>query len=241
MAQCGNCGTPLQGAYCPSCGQKDVDLERPLRDLLGEVINETFDLDGRAFRTIKILFLAPGRLTSEFLAGRRRSYTPPLRLYLVISVSFFILVAWLASRGVLLDEGQDLAEDAPVQARFMSEELPRLMFVLLPVFAFLLKLAWWRRLYFDHVICSVHLHSAAYVVLGLMLPMEQAASGHWLPLAAQIVLLTYFVAYIVVSLRHVYRASWLGAGLKTAAVLLGYLVVVSGVIEASSNFLILTD
>jgi hypothetical protein len=90
MAQCRNCDALLEGPYCQRCGQKDVDLERPVRELVAEVAKETFEVDGRAARTLKVLFRHPGVLTREFLAGRRRSYTPPFRLYLVISVVSFL-------------------------------------------------------------------------------------------------------------------------------------------------------
>ena len=89
MTRCRNCDAPLTHSYCAECGQKDLNLERPVWHLLGEVLRETFELDGRTARTIKTLFANPGVLTSEFLAGRRRHFTPPLRLYLVISIGFF--------------------------------------------------------------------------------------------------------------------------------------------------------
>ena len=241
MAPCRNCQTPLEGAFCPTCGQKDVDLERPLGALVGEVLRETLDVDGRARRTFRTLFRHPGALTSEYLLGRRRSYTPPLRLYLVISVSFFVLVAWLAGQGMLLDPGQTREADAASQAQFMSDELPRMMFVLLPIFAILIKVVFPRRLYFDHIIFSLHLHSAAYLVLALMLPLEQVAGKHWVPLVVQLALLAYFLGYFVISVHVVYSASWLMASLKSLAVLFGYMVLVSLVIESTSSFLILAD
>ena len=92
MTACKNCDASYEGAYCPLCGQRSIDLERPIRMLVGELIKETFDVDGRAFRTIRTLFLRPGVLTREYLAGRRRYYTSPLRLYLVISVVCFLFV-----------------------------------------------------------------------------------------------------------------------------------------------------
>lgn len=241
MSQCRNCQTPFDGTYCPDCGQKDIDLERSLGKLLGEVLKEALDVDGRAYRTFRTLVTQPGALTREYLAGRRHSYTPPLRLYLVISVSFFVLVAWLAGQGVLLDPGQTLERDAVSQARFMAEELPRLMFVLLPAFALLMKTVFPRRLYFDHVIFSVHLHSAAYLLLALMLPLEKVAGNHWVPLLGQIVLLCLFLVYFVLSIRRVYEANWIVASLKSVLVLFGYMVLVSGVIEASSSMQILGD
>ncbi len=154
MPNCKNCQTRLDNAYCPSCGQRDIDLERPIWTLIGNVVKETFEVDRRAALTVRTLFRHPGMLTSEFLDGRRRTYTPPLRLYLVISISFFILVAWFARSGLLLEPGQDPGFDAAVQARFLSDDLPRLMFVLLPMFALLLKVVYFRRMYFDHLIFS---------------------------------------------------------------------------------------
>jgi uncharacterized membrane protein HdeD (DUF308 family) len=42
-------------------------------------------------------------------------------------------------------------------------------------------------------------------------------------------------------LRRVYSASWIVASAKSLAILFGYLVVISGVIEATSNIKILAD
>lgn len=241
MTRCKNCGSRLTGPFCSECGQKNVDLERPLRTLVREIVEETFDLDGRAWRTVKALFRHPGLLTREFLAGKRRIYTSPLRLYLFISVAFFILMAWVASQGVLLEQGQASEADAAGQARFMSDDLPRLMFVLLPVFALLLKILFFRRLYFDHLIFSLHLHSAAYVVLALMIPIENAAVTYWPAFAVQVVLLSYLAIYVTVSLRRVYTTTWIAAAVRTVAILFGYMVIVSGLIEATSSFQIISD
>ena len=241
MDLCKNCDATLDGQYCPACGQRDVDLERPFLELASEIIKETFDVDGRAWRTLKTLFAQPGRLTSEFLAGKRRTYTPPLRLYIFISVSFFIVMAWVASRGLLLDPAQTLEADAARQASFMSDELPRLMFLLMPVYALILKAFFRKRLYFDHLIFSVHLHSAAYVILGVMLPFEGIASKNVPAMVLQISLLVYFMVYLVISLRRVYSTTWIGAAARSLAILFAYMIVVSGLIEATSSFLIISD
>ena len=180
-------------------------------------------------------------LTDEFLAGRRRTYTSPLRLYLVISISFFVLVAWLAGSGILLEPGQDPGFDAAIQARFLSDDLPRLMFALLPMFALLLKIVYSKRLYFDHLIFSIHLHSAAYVILPVMLLLEDLANRHLVLLVLQAVLLAYFIAYFVFAVRRVYQSDWFGVSYKSAIVLLAYMIIVSVVIENTSTFRIIAD
>ena len=241
MPQCKNCQSSLEGAYCKSCGQRDVDLERPILSLVGDLLKETFELDGRSAVTVRTLFLHPGKLTYEFLAGRRRSYTSPLRLYLAISILFFLLAAWGARSGFLLEPGQDPRFDAAIQAGFLTDDLPRLMFVLLPVFALLLKIVYAHRLYFDHLIFSLHLHCAAYVILALMMPLEVLASQHAVPLIMQLALLGYLLVYFVMALQRVYSSSWLAVALKSSSVLFVYGILLSVAIENTSNFLIISD
>lgn len=241
MSECQNCQTPLSGAYCGNCGQRDIDLERPIWGLVADVVRETFEVDGRTWLTLKTLFRHPGRLTSDFLAGRRRAYTSPLRLYLVVSISFFVIVAWVAQAGLLLEPGQDERFDAAVQAQFLSDDLPRLMFVLLPVFALLMKAVYARHLYFNHLIFSIHLHTIGYVVLALMLPIENAAGQYLGLVIAQVVLLVYFLAYFVIAAQRVYGSGWAAAILKSGAVLFAYMIVVSIAIENTSTFLIIGD
>jgi hypothetical protein len=241
MSHCQNCQRRLDGPYCATCGQRDIDLERPVWSLIRDIVKETFELDGRAAVTLKTLFRHPGMLTSEFLAGRRQTFTPPLRLYLVISISFFVLFAWFAQSGALLDPGQDPRFDAAVQARFLSEDLPRLMFIMLPVFALLLKIVYLRRLYFDHMIFSLHLHSAAYVILAVILSLENLSDRHTTFLISQFALFVCFLAYFLVAVRRVYQSGWLTSALKSAIVLFGYMLVVSVVIENTSNFRIIAD
>ena len=235
MTRCKNCDTEVERNFCPECGQRSVDLERPVLELASELLRELLDIDGRVARTLRALLTQPGVLTSAFLAGQRRRYTSPVRLYLVISLLFFVLAAWLAGRGVLLEEGQTLETDAAEQARLISNYLPRLMFVLLPVFALLLKAAFRRRLYFDHLVHSLHLHSVGYLALALLLPLEARADESLLALAVQLLVTTYLVASFIVSVRRVYAVSWLAAGIKAVGITMAYVVLVSGTMELTGQ------
>lgn len=97
---CLNCGTPLQGPFCHYCGQPDRNLLRFFPALVRELFEDFVDLDSRFMRTLRPLLFHPGRLTRDYLAGRRFRYTPPLRLYLFSSMAFFILAATLAGNAI---------------------------------------------------------------------------------------------------------------------------------------------
>jgi hypothetical protein len=90
--QCDNCGAPVSGKYCSRCGQR---LEHQIHSVLHFTREATEDLthaDSRLWSTILALLFKPGFLTREFLSGRRVRYLPPLRLYLVLSVLFFLIL-----------------------------------------------------------------------------------------------------------------------------------------------------
>lgn len=64
-----------------------------MRDFVHELVAEHFGLDSKVARTLVALVRWPGRLTKEFIQGRRVRYVPPLRLYLSLSVLYFLLAA----------------------------------------------------------------------------------------------------------------------------------------------------
>lgn len=86
---CENCGAPLEGPYCHACGQLAEDFERSIGTLLKELFENLFHSDGRLFQTLPRLILNPAALTRDYLAGRRASQMPPLRLFLVVVLVFF--------------------------------------------------------------------------------------------------------------------------------------------------------
>src|SRR5262245_28998138 len=90
---CANCGAAVPGKFCGRCGQR---LEHEMHSVVHFVREATEDLthaDSRLWSTLRALLFRPGFLTREFIAGRRVRYLPPLRLYLVLSVLFFLIAA----------------------------------------------------------------------------------------------------------------------------------------------------
>ena len=90
---CPNCEAPLSGPYCWSCGQRQLDLERPIRALMAEALEAFLSLDARLLRTLWPLLRRPGFLTMEFLAGRRARYVHPFKLYFALSVLLFLALS----------------------------------------------------------------------------------------------------------------------------------------------------
>jgi len=111
-ANCLNCGTELQGPFCHYCGQPDKNLLRFFPVLLRELMEDFLDFDSRFMRTMKPLLFKPGKLTRDYLDGRRFRYTPPLRLYIFSSIACFFLAALVTTDAIKINadgaEGEDI-------------------------------------------------------------------------------------------------------------------------------------
>jgi hypothetical protein len=87
-----NCGTSVSRQnFCANCGQKSDTHLLSFRELLHELADGLFDLDSRIWRSLLPLAFQPGKLTSEYLAGKRMRFLPPFRLYLILSLLFFFI------------------------------------------------------------------------------------------------------------------------------------------------------
>jgi hypothetical protein len=96
---CANCGAPLAGPFCARCGQSAEAIRRPAWELIEHALETLFDFDARGFRSMRLLLTYPGRLTSLYLAGKRAPFVPPVRLYILTSVCFFIAI-WVTGTAI---------------------------------------------------------------------------------------------------------------------------------------------
>jgi Protein of unknown function (DUF3667) len=100
---CLNCGQTLgtpRPRFCPACGQETNIRPPRVGEFLQQFGGAYFATEGALWRTLKLLLLKPGELTRQYLAGRRKHYVLPLRLYLSVSVLVLLVMRLLASQGM---------------------------------------------------------------------------------------------------------------------------------------------
>ncbi len=95
---CPNCGTHLghNANFCPNCGQENHEVKLPLSHIGYEFVESITHFDNKLWNTLKAIFTRPGKMTAEFLEGKRARYVPPARLYVFVSVIFFFLIGKFA-------------------------------------------------------------------------------------------------------------------------------------------------
>jgi hypothetical protein len=179
---CPECAAPLVGQYCHRCGEKLPDAhDLTLKHFLHHGLHELTHFDSKIFRTVQALLFRPGLLTVEYLAGRRKRYVLPLRLFLVL----FALNLFLYTRpGAALYDVHTIMSASP-QTKVLDSKLERYaakkhitkealfdqinehwqhnvsLFQLGDVFFFAVWLAVlnWRRYFVEHLIFALHMFS----------------------------------------------------------------------------------
>jgi len=139
--------------------------------------------------------------------------------------------AWyktLRAYGHRILQGFEKAMEDPVRLNGpLNVWLPRIMLVLVPVFALLLALMhWWPRVYYvEHLIFALHIHTVMFFCAHDRCAWSVALFGDtgFLGLAVWPILLVYFW----MAMKRVYARGWLLTSLKVIAVLLVYSVILT--------------
>lgn len=124
VERCMNCDAVLTGQYCGDCGQRGQSRLISLFELVRDAFGDLFEFDSRIWRTLIPLAIRPGRLTLDYLNGRRARYMPPFRMYLVLSLAFFVIAFFDPQRslGILFaDDSGEAAETVPADVEDTSE------------------------------------------------------------------------------------------------------------------------
>lgn len=93
VSNCLNCKAELSGEYCSECGQSIHGPRRLFWTVMHEALENIFQLDSRAIRTLWQTAFLPGRVTRQYLDGKRMSFVNPVRFYIVTSIVFFVILS----------------------------------------------------------------------------------------------------------------------------------------------------
>ncbi|WP_373075063.1 DUF3667 domain-containing protein, partial [Zeaxanthinibacter enoshimensis] len=117
--ECLNCGHPLDisDRYCPQCSQANNNKKRTLADFIEEFLSTLVAYDSRLLTTLSAMLFHPGRMTIEYLKGKRMTYTNPFRFLLSLSIIYFLLLS-------LTNDFRSFDNDAAKSAKEVLEEAP---------------------------------------------------------------------------------------------------------------------
>lgn len=272
---CLNCGAEVKETYCPNCGQPNYEPRESFRHIMTHFLTDYLHLDEKFFSSLKILLFNPGKLTNEYNAGRRMKYVHPFRLYIFITIVFFIIQGidrkdnklkvkkqvsengdttvmvspsseldtskageveynWASVEDTTIEQYQARQDSLPEDQKdnffqkyfnkktIIAEQqhfdlgekimenfqhnIPKMMFLILPVFALILYLFFRRRnlYYVEHFYHSVYLHCFFYLYRLIFLIPVKLLPENWKE-GINLVMLIGLAVYFYKSLIRVYN------------------------------------
>ena len=226
---CKNCETKLLEDYqfCPKCGQESKEKVVTFKEFILDFLGDYFTFDSLIIRSFSPLLFNPGFLTNEFLIGRRVRYIPPLRMFIFISIIFFLVLGPVDNTMAL-----ERSDEEEFLDTFFSVWFPRLFFLLLPLFALFLFLLFRKpgRFYLTHFIFSIHYHAFAFVLLTVMVILIDYIfpSSVFLSQWSFMILIVILQFYLLIALRKVYEQKWFAVFMKL--LLLNFMYIISSMI-----------
>jgi hypothetical protein len=130
---------------------------------------------------------------------------------------------WLLRNDLRLKEEHGGRSSLRIETN-VQHTIPKLMFLLLPLFALYVKLFYWRKkfVYSQYAIFSVHFHSFYFLVMLVPMLSDRIFDSTWTALALPGLVLLWAFVYLVASLRNIFGQSrWLSF-LKAAAITVMY-------------------
>ena len=232
-SSCLNCGAPVRGNFCSNCGQRVQPTKVPLRVFAEDAVQNFLNIDNRLISTIKDLFVSPGKVTKRYIAGERVKFVSPMRLYIWVSVIYFIIVSLIDTHRFFL-----INVDMEGHEKEFGKYLQSSMFLLIPVFGLIVWLVQkkLKRFYVEHLIFAIHLHVVWYA-----LSIVYALADYGLSIYPDFFLGPKFfkafqylsqagtLVYLILYIKNVYGQGWLKSIFKAWLVLMLYAIVLLAV------------
>ncbi len=113
--------------------------------------------------------------------------------------------------------------DRDTVSKYVLKNMSFVMFLLVPLFALLLKLFYYksRLKYVGHLIHSIHIHSFSFFLLSVWMGFSLLNISPEIANTLQIIVIIWMFIHFIKSIKVVYKRSWIGVLAKT--LLLGFM------------------
>lgn len=82
----------MSAKFCPNCSQANSTKKLSLKDFFDEFFASFISYDPKLLKTLSALLLKPGKITRDYINGKRVSYTNPFRFLLSLAIVYFLII-----------------------------------------------------------------------------------------------------------------------------------------------------
>ena len=227
---CKNCELEISGLFCSNCGQKVKEADdRSVLSLLSQFFSNLFFLDNRIIVSAKYLLFKPGKISKEFLEGKRIKFLPPITLFLFVNVIYFLVSPSKDYSLSLYDQMNSVEystftneivlskiESSKISLEKYAEKYNRnspqiskaLMILNVPIMAALLFLLTFkaRKFYYDSLLFSLHFFTF-FLICTLLGHLADFIDSPF-RITSLIFILLIPLSYSIISVRRYFFKKW---------------------------------
>jgi len=240
LTPCTNCGGASLD-YCVRCGERQPghhDLS--VKHFAHDVVHEFVHLDSKLFRTLRDIVAKPGFLTTEYFAGRKSRYIPPLRLFLTLFALQFLAFTFYQPAAVYTIASMKKFDKVGALTRLIDRRAARLhltreeteqriderwhrnysllQLVNIAGVAVVLKVLYRKRYFAEHLVFAAHFLAFSYIVtLVVDWPIYAVAGFQPGPLQSAVTAVTIAIllVYLFIAQRRFYAGGRAQTAIKT--------------------------
>lgn len=139
---CKSCGFSGKGNYCSQCGQYYKIKRISLTGLLQDIFHFFTHLESGFFYTLKQLIIKPGYMQREYVEGVRHKHQTPFSMFFICGTIAALLRYWILNYLMTTFHSAD-----PVEVKFYKEYMVLLYIMLIPVYAVVAYLLFYKSGY----------------------------------------------------------------------------------------------
>lgn len=206
--RCANCDAPITANFCATCGQRTRVQKLSVRHLVATTLGELTSFEQPLLRTLRGLLLHPGRVVTDYVAGRRVRYTNPIKWALVCATLMFLVSRATGARGptrIRITSGEEAPAVRALLDLVASNAAPLFVLTVLPVLALALRICLQRtgRTYAEQLVLVFYTYGTGALLLTLYAPLTLLTD---LPSDGAAVLPVVWTAWAAVTLHRPRRA-----------------------------------
>lgn len=231
MKECKNCGAKIDDLYCSTCGQKDINILET-KEFFKDFFSDVLDFDSRFYKSLKYLIFNPGFLTTEYWLGKKNKYIPPIKLILITSFIYFIILPYVLDTSETFFDNTDFSQEKLdlMNTRLALAELfieKYLVVLFSPLIALLFKVLYKtkRLFYIHHIIGLLHWCSFDFIVATFFSSISYFFSQYADIFDYLSISLTF--GYLFLMMKNIYNESLLKTITKFFVVLLFIILIIS--------------
>ena len=166
--ECKNCGFQIEENFCQFCGQRSSVYKVTFKETFTDLIDSVFSINAPLIKTIKLLFLNPGKLFRDFLDGKRKSYYKPVAFF-IITTFVYLIVRSLINYNPMTTAGVKVGGELLIDAgKYMVKNINNIMFLFVFSLALFLKAFFRKRNNLAEFVAVSFYLMGVYTLIGLV-------------------------------------------------------------------------